>query len=81
MDIFPAEAFKELCSHMLPYLSEGAGPVPYQSSNVSETESGSPLCLEEGVSPDTLEQILARPDQLLCHDSEAQVALATAGLS
>ena len=50
VDIFPA----------LPYLSEGAGPVPCQSGNASLPESGSPFRLEEGVSPDVFEQIVAR---------------------
>ena len=81
-DIFPAGAFRELCSSSLPYLAEegGGGPIPYQEGSVALPQASKPFCISEAVRPATFSQVLARADQLLCSETEAFSALEDAGV-
>ena len=74
-DLSAATAFRELCGNTVPYLTEDAGPRPYQEGLVSLPDVSAPVSLKEGLDAETFEQVCGRPDLLLNSDSETKLAL------
>ena len=81
-DMSGAWVFQELCGSKLPYLGEGAGPVPYERDKVTLPSGRSmPLSTPEHLSTSQRERLEGETVALLTSSLAAEQALHDAGIA